>query len=273
MIIQKLLIFLTVHVLFITPINAQSDNYPAGARAAGMGGTSVMLSDLWANYHNQAALGFLEDTEIGIHHENRYIAQELSLSAIAAVIPTKTGNFGANISYFGYNQYHESKIGLAYSKAFGDIIAAGIQFDYLYTFVAEEYGSVGKVIFEAGFFTEPIDNLTIGFHVFNPTQTKIERLNDEPITTALRGGIGYSFDEVAFIGVEMEHQLDYESTYRVGIEYQMIENLFFRVGINTYPREYSLGLGYKHRNIRADIAFTNHQPLGITPHFSFSYAF
>lgn len=258
---------------FTLPVIATNDNYPAGAKAAGMAGTAVMVSDLWSNYHNQAGLGFMKRMEIGIHHENRYILDELSLSAIAAVIPTSSGNFGANISYFGYSQYHESKIGLAYSKSFGDMISAGIQFDYLYTFVAEEYGSIGNVVFEAGILAEPVTNLTLGFHVFNPTQTKNKKLNDDPVTTALRAGVGYSFDGTAFVGAELEHQLNYPSTFRVGVEYQMIENLFFRAGVNTTPREYSLGLAYYFRNLRADIAFTNHQPLGITPHFSVSYAF
>lgn len=262
-----------VFSMLISPINATSDNYPAGARAAGMGGTSVMVSDLWSNYHNQAALGFLKKMEIGLHHENRYIAKELSLSAFALVLPTRTGNFGFNISYFGFSKYHESKIGLAYSQSFGDVISAGIQFDYLYTFVAEEYGNVGNVVFEAGILAEPINNLTFGFHVFNPTQTEHKNFEDEPITTAMRGGAGYSFDEVAFIGVEVEHELDDRSTFRVGAEYQLIEDLFFRAGLNTYPKEFSIGLGYRNNNIKADIAFTNHQPLGITPHFSVSYVF
>ena len=267
------IIFAFIYIIFIFSAYATNDNYPVGSRAAGMAGTAVMIPDLWANYHNQAALGFLKELEIGIHHENRYIIDELSLSAIAAVIPTNSGNFGANISYFGYSQYHESKIGLAYSKSFADIISAGIQFDYLYTFVAEEYGNVGNIVFEAGILAEPIKNLTLGFHVFNPTQTKNKKLNNEPITTALRAGIGYSFQETAFIGAELEHQIDQPSTFRAGVEYQMIENLFFRVGINTEPREFSVGLGYHFQNLKANIAFTNHQPLGITPHFSVSYLF
>ena len=51
-------IFLIFNILVFCGFNciAVDENRPVGGRAAGMGNSSVMLSDLWAVYHNPAGL-------------------------------------------------------------------------------------------------------------------------------------------------------------------------------------------------------------------------
>jgi len=259
--------------ILILPLNAANDNYTLGSRSAGLANATVMLPHLWSVHHNQAGLAFLNKISLGFHHENKFIIPQFSLKSFAAVIPTKPGTMGFSYSYFGYSQYHETKIGLSFGKALGKSFAAGIQLDYLHTFIAEEYGNQGNLAVEAGILAMPFKNLFIGAHVFNPTRTKISSYNEERVPTIIRAGIGYKFAGKIFIGIETEKELESRPIYKSGIEFMFLENLFVRTGISTNPTQNTFGIGYSYKGIKADLAFTLHQQLGLTPHFSLMFSF
>lgn len=252
---------------------AGSYNYPVGARSAAMANTSVMISDIWSIHHNQAGLAYLENPIIGFHHETKFLTREFSLQSMAFALPTKSGVFGASLSYFGYTKYNESKVGLAYAHKLGDKISAGIQLNYMNTHVAGLYEDKGAAVAEIGIRTEPIENLFIGVHLFNPTRAKIDKYTNEYIPTIFRFGGGYHFPEKAFIGVETEKSTDQKPIFKAGIEYKLIKDLYLRTGISSNPTQNTFGLGYKRGRLSVDIAFSTHQILGITPHFSINYTF
>lgn len=254
-------------------LEASNENYPVGSRQAAMANAAVMRPDLWSLWHNQAGLGFLSQTTFGIHYENKFIVDEYGYQAFGLAVPTKYGTMGLAISYFGYKLYNEKKFGLAYSRAFGDRFSFGLQVDYLHTHIDMDYGNEGAAVFEAGIMAKPIDNLYIGVHVYNPTQVKMANTEEEQLPTIYRFGVGYSITDRAFIGVEYEKDIEYKTRFKAGLEYEAVKNFYLRTGILTEPFENTFGLGYKYGNIYADIAFTNHPELGLTPHFSMLYSF
>jgi len=272
---DRLVTFLLLLLLFLREpcVYATQDNYPLGSRFAAMRNTSVMLPDLWSVSHNQAGLGWIQNLSIGFHHENKFIIPEYALQSLAIAIPTKPGTIGLNYSYFGYSKYHESKVGLSFGRVFGEYIAAGIQLDYLNTFIAEEYGNQGNLAIEGGIMAKPVDFLYIGAHVFNPTRTKISTYDEEPVPTIIRVGVGVQLFEMVFLGIETEKELDHKPINKAGIEVEPVNNLFLRAGISTNPTQTSFGIGYSLKGFRADLAFTVHQQLGLTPHFTLMYAF
>ena len=271
--LKKFTFPLFICCILILPLNAANDNYTLGSRSAGLANATVMLPHLWSVHHNQAGLAFLNKISLGFHHENKFIRPQLSLKSFAAVIPTKPGTMGFSYSYFGCSLYHETKIGLSFGKALGKSFAAGIQLDYLHTFIAEEYGNQGNLAVEAGILAMPFKNLFIGAHVFNPTRTKISSYNEERVPTIIRAGIGYKFAGKIFIGIETEKELESRPIYKSGIEFMFLENLFIRTGISTNPTQNTFGIGYSYKGIKADLAFTYHQQLGLTPHFSLMFSF
>ena len=270
--IKKSIVILLI-VLLSGIIQAANDNYPVGASQAAMGNATVMKPDLWSVWHNQAGLGFLEKTCFGIHYENKFLVDEYGYQAFGLAVPSKYGTLGLAISYFGYKLYNEKKFGLAYSRAFGDKFSFGLQLDYFHTHVEQEYGNMGVALFEAGVMAKPIENFYIGAHVYNPTQTKMANYTEEPIPTIYRFGIGYSIVDKAFVSTEIEKDIDKETRFKAGLEFQAVKNFYLRTGIKTKPFENSFGLGYVYGNIQADIAFTNNDLLGLTPHFSMLYSF
>ncbi len=255
---------------------AANDNYPVGSRAAAMSNASVMYPDFWSVYHNQAGLGFYDHFSIGFHHENKFVVPEFNLHSMAITIPTRTGTFGLSYTYFGYSEYNESKLGLSIGKSFHEKFAAGIQLDYLNTFIGDETGNSGTLAVEAGILAEPIDNLFIGFHVYNPTGSKQSKIvENNLVPTILRFGAGYRFSEKLFLGIETEKDLEVTpATFKSGIEYRIIQHVFARTGIMINDNvSHSFGVGFVLKGLRADVAFSHQQIIGYTPHFSIQFIF
>ncbi|HBS88733.1 MAG: hypothetical protein A2W91_19005 [Bacteroidetes bacterium GWF2_38_335] len=268
---KYLLIILLVSGLSLNQLWAQ--NYPTGARSSGMGNASVMLSDVWSGYNNQAGLGNIETTQLGFHFENKFAIPEYSLQSFSGAFPVQSGTFGLNLSYFGYGQYNESKIGLGFGKKLAEHFSLGIQLDYLNTYISNMYGNHGAVTGEIGFIAEPIENLFIGGHLFNPTKAKIAEYNSERIPTLFRIGMGYNFRDKAFLAIETEKDIDYNPVFKAGLEFRLIEKLMLRAGISTNPVQNSFGITYSLGKFKVDIAFATHRELGMIPFVSVGYDF
>ena len=102
---------------------AGNEDFPIGARSAGIGNASVSISDVWSAHHNQAGLGFVRDFTAGVSYENRFFLKELSIKGLAMAVPVRGGSFGLCITSFGYTKYSENKYSLSFAKAFGNKLA------------------------------------------------------------------------------------------------------------------------------------------------------
>jgi hypothetical protein len=234
-----------------------------------------MCADFWSLWHNQAGLGFCRRFSAGFHHENRFLVKELALSSAGITVPTGTGTFGISWSHFGFRDYHENKFGLALGRAFHERFAAGLQLDYLNTFVRDELGGSGTVAIEAGILAEPLENLWIGFHVFNPTVSSLSERGNERIPVIMRMGLGTRFGERIFLAVETEKDLDVpKAVFKTGLEYRLIEYIYLRTGLSVQEYvQHSFGVGFQKFSFQADLAFSFQQILGYTPYFSIRYVF
>ncbi len=250
-----------------------NENYPLGSRAAAMGNAFVAVSDLWSVHHNQAGLGSLKNFQAGFHHENRFLTPEFGLQALAFVMPARPGTIGVSYSYFGFSRYNESKLGLAFGRKFGERVAAGLQVNYLHTYIAQDYGDTGNITVEGGFIAQPVDGLFVAAHIYNPTRKTITTYYGNPVPTTIRFGMAGYLNENVLASVEVEKENNFDPVLKGGLEVVVIESLYLRAGINSRPVQASFGLGYVLGGIALDIAFTNHQVLGLTPHFSASYKF
>ncbi|MCX6294543.1 MAG: hypothetical protein NTX97_00515 [Bacteroidetes bacterium] len=254
-------------------IQAGNEDFPIGARSAGMGNASVSQSDVWSAHHNQAGLGFVRDISAGVYYENRFLLKELSIKGGVMALPVKGGTFGLCISNFGYSLYNENKYSLSFAKAFGNKLSAGIAMDYLTTKIAEGYGSRGVLAAEFGIQAKPLKGLTIGAHVFNPTRAKIADYNDERLPTIIRFGGDYSFSDKVTVAVETEKDIAKKAIFKAGIEYKPVKEFYLRAGVGTNPTLTSFGFGINLKNLKIDVSANYHQTLGISPQIGLTYSF
>ena len=267
------IILLTVFPVFLSFSSYAQEIFPLGSRPAALANTYVMESDLWSVYHNQAGLGSYNHLSIGFHHENKFLVKQFSLHALALTLPVKPGTIGFSYSYFGYEKYNESKIGLGFGKTFGETFSAGVQVNFHRIFQLTEYGNRNSLSVEGGIQYKPVESVALGIHIFNPTRAKISPYDRDTIPTILRAGLSYKPYEKLWLGMETEKILDKELKVKAGVEYRLLENIFLRTGIVTNPVKSTFGFGYQSPKISADIAFTRTEILGFTPHFTFRFTF
>ena len=265
-----LIIFFCIIVQFSTLI-AGNENNPIGGRSAALGNASVTFSDFWSIHNNQAGLAYFDNITAGFYYENRFGLSELSLKSGAFVLPTKSGVCGLSMNYFGYSQYNENKIGLAYAKSFGKKFSVGIQFDYLSTHIAENYGSKSLVTFEIGMIAKLTENLSIGTHFYNPISVKLNDYNDERVPYVGKLGLAYNFSDKVLLSVETEKETDIDPILKAGIEYRLIKEIYVRTGITTKPFVNTFGFGIKLKKLQFDFSSSLHPVLGYSPQISFIY--
>ncbi|PKP37211.1 MAG: hypothetical protein CVT98_06380 [Bacteroidetes bacterium HGW-Bacteroidetes-15] len=242
-----------------------------GSRAAGLGYGVAGLNDGWALFYNQAGLGYQENAWIGVHHENRFISPDLSFSALCVLLPVKTGAFGLSIKRLGFSEFNQTKLGLAYGMKLAPTLSAGVQLNIHHVYIAGEYGSTSAFTAEGGIIYSPSENLNIGLHILNPTRSRL--FEDERIPTIVNLGVAYQLSEMVLVTTGVEKNLDSDFSFKGGIEFSPIERLSFRTGMASNPSLLSFGLGYQLASVQIDFAFTRHEMLGYTPHFSLSYVF
>ena len=97
---------------------------PTGGRGNGMGNASVALNDFWSLQNNQAGLANFQSIAASFYYQNRFLLSELGLKSFGFTLPTRTGVFGLSYQNFGYSQYNETKVGLAFGKSFGERFSA-----------------------------------------------------------------------------------------------------------------------------------------------------
>lgn len=249
------------------------DNFPLGARSAGLGGASVSLGDVWSASNNQAGLAFVKNFTAGAYYENRFFISQLSLKGGAVALPVKAGTFGLVISNFGYSLYNESKYGLSFAKSFGDVLSAGVQLDYLGTRIAEGYGSKNVVAGEFGIQAKPLKGLTVGAHIFNPSRTTwtSDPVFPERVPTIVRFGMDYRFSEKVFVALETEKDIDYKNNFKAGFEYKATKEFYLRAGVSSNPNLTCLGFGLNLKGFRLDVSSSYHPVLGISTAIGLMY--
>ncbi len=256
---------------FIPQKSFPGANYPFGSRAAAMGNAAVTTSDLWSVHHNQAGLASLSAIQAGFHYENKFLVPDLGLQALALAVPASPGTLGLSYTRFGISRYYESKLGLAFGRMFGEKISAGIGINYLYTYIADDYGDSGSLSVEGGFITQPFDGVFVAAHIYNPTRMKNVVHYGVPFPSIMRMGIAAFAGDRILAAAEAMKESGRKTVFRAGLEMGFQGPFYLRAGVASGPVQTSFGLGYIYGKLLADLAFTNHQQLGYSPHISISY--
>jgi len=233
----------------------------AGAGEAGMGYACIMKEGFWSSFHNQALLAFNKSFESGINYENRFGIRELGTRTAGILIPAGKASVGAAYSNFGYTDFRRDMAGLACGLRLSEKIAAGVQIDYFSERTSGEYENSQCITFETGVIASPADNITIGFHLFNPVPNSL-RKNKQPVSLTVGAGIDLS--KILFAAAEAEMSSGSNIVLRTGFEYEAVKNLWLRAGFSTNNNSFCFGTGYQFGIVTLDLGFATHDRLGVT---------
>ncbi len=246
-----------------------SQNYDA--KSTSLAGIGLTENSVWSNFTNQAGLAEINKLTVGVGIENSFGLKELSTRAAVFALPVNSGVFGVNIAYTGFELYNKSKIGLAFAKKLSNSFNIGVQIDYLQIYADESTNNKNTLTFEIGAQRKLMQKLTLGAHIFNPIETKLNEI--ENIPSIFKLGLLYNANQKVSVFAEGELEGEQETKLKIGIEYKIINQMQLRTGFSTNPAQNTFGIGYSQNNVQFDIAIKRHQILGYSPQFSVSSSF
>lgn len=253
-----------IFILFTGKSAGQAVRQPIAANYIGLGAYSKKHIDAFSFTANQAALAQIKNAAGGVYGEKRFLLSSINFFSAVAVLPTQQGNFGLQADYFGFKNYNESQIGLAYARSLGNKVDIGIKFNY-YGFRIPAYGNTSAINFEIGAITHLSEKLHVGIHTYNPVGGRLSKTDEEKLSSIYKFGIGYEASEKFFVSTEIIKEEDQPVNVVVGVEYNFIKQFFVRAGISTETTNSYVGAGISWKNFRLDITGGYHPQLGFTP--------
>ncbi|MES2559869.1 MAG: hypothetical protein V4590_09030 [Bacteroidota bacterium] len=262
---MKPLIPFVAFAIFFFNCRGQHIAAPVGAKAWMLGGSSVTITDVWSATNNPAASIPIRKTQYGLYSEQRFSEKNLRLANLSVIVPTKYGQLGGTLNYYGYSLFNQQKIGISLSKALSTTFALGVQLNYVSTFI-EQYGTAGNMVVAAGISAMPVQRLRIGFVVFNPTQYTYGAYTSEKIPAYAKLGCAYDVSDKVMLQLEADQTLNQQLSWRGGVYYKIHEVVHLALGAATQPVYYTFGTVLYMKTIKLDMAASFHEVLGLTPH-------
>lgn len=263
--LQKISVSVCIVIQSLNALAGDPYHLPAGARGAGMAYVSVMRSDLWSCFHNQAGFAYNKSLSAGINYENRFFLKELGTRSAGVVIPAGRASVGGFYSHFGYVDFKRDMVGIACGLPLSEKIAGGIQIDWYSERTTGEYHSYQILTCEAGIMVSASENVRIGIHLFNPVPNSIRKVE---MPSRLRIGAGVNLSRELFAGIEAEMCRGDKADIRTGFEYEAAKQVWLRGGFSSANSSFSFGVGFMAKPAMIDLAFSTHEKLGITSSIS-----
>ena len=261
-IMKRLLLTGLLSFVCLLKLSALNISYPIGGKSASLGRCSVALNDFWSCHNNPAGFASYKDIGIGISYENRFMLKELGYKNAGLLLPLKIGVIGISISQFGYEHYGENLFGLGLSRSFGPNLRIGLKLNYIFIKSSDKYDNKSIATFEIGAQYDINKRLCLGTYIFNPIHVKIRSPNNDRIPIIMRLGLSYIIIDNFMLTTEIENCSERDLSYRLGLEYEVYENLFIRSGFQLRPELFTFGLGYEYKNFVIDICGEMHNKLG-----------
>lgn len=220
--------------------------------------------DVFSFTGNQAALAQMKNAALGVYGEKRFLLNATNMYTAVLVLPTKEGNFGLQTDYFGYKNYNESQLGLAYARSLGSKLDLGIKFNY-YSLRIPSFQSSSAMTFEIGAIAHLTQQLNVGIHFYNPVGGRLSKTDNEKLGSIYKFGIGYEASENFLVSAEIVKQEDLPVNVNAGVEYNFAKQFFARIGIASENESPYAGAGISWNNLRLDVSASYHPQLGLSP--------
>lgn len=234
-----------------------------GARQIALANSDVALSnDVFSIFNNPAGLAQIKWTEIGIYYSpSPFGIKELANGFGAVNQNFSFGNIAAGFSFYGFELYKENKINISYANKFHQFYF-GISVIYN-TIEIENYGSDNSFSLNIGGLTYINNSLRLGFAIHNVNRATFGD-EDGQIPTVFSVGASYDVLSNLTFNSSLTKELEYDFSFRSGIEYNIIKYLSLRIGFKNYPSTYSAGIGINFLFFNLDYSVFTHEYLGLT---------
>lgn len=264
---KPLRFIITIVVLSYTaPLFAQFDFPSMSGQSAGMGGVTTSLTDNTAYLANPAILALTEQHTIVLSTRQSFLVEGLGYAAVGVSTPLGKGGASLSVIHYGNNDYNEQEATLSYALPLAKKIALGSALHYLHSATSDPYYEpLQRFTFTLALLYQPSNKLTIGFKAFNPIAVVSDKHDGVRTPALFNLGAAYWILDELMASFEVEKNLYYKPCLRVGLQYTLEKQYFFRTGFSTQPVIYTFGAGALWNHLGIDLAMQVHSILGITP--------
>jgi hypothetical protein len=238
-------------VLASITVQAQSVSTLMGARSSGMGYASAALADGFSLFNNVAGMTSLSQPFCVAAYNVATALPNANRAAFAIAAPVPSGVAGFSLFRFGDNVYNESVVSAGYSNRFG-LAALGVRVNYI-QYQAEGFGTKGVFTVGMGGIAELTPRLLLGAYITNVNRPEISNDGDR-VPALLNAGIALTPTPNVLIAAEVQKDLDYEATWKAGLEYTFHKKFSARTGFNLKPNASFFGFGFKNNRLALDYA-------------------
>lgn len=263
------IIYLIVLVLVSNFIHSQSTSTLMGARSAGMGNASSVIADEWSIFNNIGGIGNNKQVSANFAQELRPALPGANRMAFSILAPTKVAALGVGIFRFGDDVYSEHVVSISAGNTIGNT-SLGVKFNYI-QYRAESFGTTTAASIDVGGVTKLTPQISVGAYITNVTRAKLNRADGEKLPTKMVAGLGFKPSDKILIVTEIEKDIDYQATWRTGLEYNFYRKFFIRTGFNLNPNAAFFGIGGQRKKIKFDYAIRMNPLLGAAHQLSASY--
>ena len=247
------------------------ENNGLGTKAIGMANAFVAISDnCWAINYNPAGLAGLTAFQCSAFIvPEQFGLQELQTTALAAATPLSFATIGIQAENFGFDLYKEMEFALALAVKVDRNISTGLSFQYHRLDIAR-YGTAGSFSIHGGLIARVLKNVDVGFSVHNITDATLGRTDEKmPQVYSLGACVSPFYD--FHVSIEMEKDIRFPASIKMGIEQIIFEVIALRAGTANNPDKYSFGIAARYSFFEFGYAGYSHPDLGWTHQIELSF--
>ncbi len=243
---------------------------PAGARALSMGGSGLMLADVFSPANNCALMTEMKKPGIGFSFTNRYALKDVNQVAICAVLPFKKIAYGFKLLSDGNNILSDRTIGFSFAHATSKQSGFGIGANY-HHYNIRTYGRASVITIEFSLVANITNKLSSSFFVFNPFAARFKDCPGEHLQRTFRMGLLYKINKKISVVCEAEKSRTFRTNIKLACQYQLNPKFHFCIGFSSLQPQCTFGIGFKHKHYTIAYASSLMQAAGSSNNLSFIY--
>lgn len=259
---RSLLLF--CNLFLYSSIFGQNIHEPIATPYLGLGAYSTNHIDPFSMKGNIAVLSVLTSPSISVYGENRFLLSETNFFSSIIVLPLEIGNLAVLADYFGYKNYNESQLGLAYGKSLSKNIHLALKFSY-YNFYIPQYIKAATINSEIGLLFNINEKVSFGINLFNPVGGYFNKIKNDKIASIFKAGIGYEISGQVLFNAGIIKEEAQHFALDLGLQYNLNKQFFIRAGTRPNLLNSYAGAGLAWNNYRLDLNFNYNPYLGFSP--------
>lgn len=243
-------------------VKSAFEDKEVGARALGMGGAFVAVSDdANAIWWNPAGLVQLKNREFTSLYTELFGLEELAYSSLSyGQRMKKSRALGIGWQGFGGDLYKEDTLTVSYSRLFFKRISLGLNLKYM-ALKIKSAGSAEVWGIDLGTLYKLNKKMKLGLLAYNLNSPEIA---GDSLPRKTNIGLAFTPFKKLILALDVKEEKGYDTQICLGEELKITPHFTLRAGAQVNPLRLTGGFGFKFKSLQLDYAYFSHSVLGAT---------